>query len=460
MAPEKRLGRREFLAASAAALGSSIVGCDGDDPVFDYGPPRPQPDPVSAEISGDTELQIPTFGQPAVGAYSSSASTGAISLRIWTMEKDDDPFPGRWTEELGGGINAEASFLRPGTYTVKLEVQGPRSISRTEHQTTIRPPSLPAKDYPLIAALGWDADPGVHVIYLMDPPSARAHRLVASAGINGQTLTWERTGERLALDGGFGNYVLVFNLLTDDLTTISRGESLGRPSWNPKKDWIGALEQGRALYGEPVLVRPDGSEALYVAGETPSREVAGSYLSWAPDGERLVLAGANFDVTGGLQDGWGWDRRAAIYEGFWSGGGATRVQIPTEDQIVALLDSYGDLTDLNRYFIFVGITGISWSPDGEELLYRLEYGVGAEGSRRMLAKSRVDGTGDIQVLVPHGSLDGFFSPKWSPDGKTVLFSGSPNMGENSRTYRMSSEGGYPQEITDPNLSTSTIAWYQ
>lgn len=471
---EDRIGRREFLAvgiAAGATLGSSLlsVGCKGD-PVDPYIPPDPvippdttilpTPDPVVAEITGHTELQIRELGGRVIGRYDSSSSTGPINSRAWTMKKDVDPFDERRTEDLGGEVTARADFVRPGTYTVKVEVKGPDSSSSKELQTTVGAPELPGEDYPLIALIGHAGEDQHHTLYLLNY-SARtpARRIAGHSRLVGQTITWERTGERLATDFSRSRSnisVIVYNLLTDELVTISRGRRLWEPSWNPRKDWIAAAEAGRAGYSEPVLVRPDGSEAIYLAGDTPSTEVAGSYPTWDPEGERLMLAESSFDFGDDL---WGPYRRAAIYEGFWDGGTPTRTQMPTEDQIKAFLDSRGDLNATNMRSIRVGLGGVSISPSGREAVYRFEYGYDSN-SQRMIAKSSLDGTGDIEMLVSHRSIDSLFSPIWSPDERFILFTGTPPGQENTRAYKVPSGGGTPSRITSLDFDVSTVAWYQ
>ena len=144
---EDRIGRREFLAAGVAASGSLLIGCKGDTPVDPYIPPdtiiHPTPKPVLAEISGDTELQIPELGGVITGSYDSSSSTGPINSRVWTAKKDVDPFDEERIEDLGSEVAAQAEFVRPSMYSVNVEVTGSGSSSSKELQTTVHAPELP-----------------------------------------------------------------------------------------------------------------------------------------------------------------------------------------------------------------------------------------------------------------------------------------------------------------------------
>jgi Tol biopolymer transport system component len=121
---------------------------------------------------------------------------------------------------------------------------------------------------------------------------------------------------------------------------------------------------------------------------------------------------------------------------------------------MAFLDSQDANTPDNRQTIMPGPNGVSWSPDGEWLAYQLYYGfLDRGGAFDFLAKSRVDGTGDIQVLVPGHGNSVFQSPTWSPNGRTVVFTDI-----SGRIRSVSSEGGPVTNLVSGDGDCAP-AWY-
>jgi len=84
---------------------------------------------------------------------------------------------------------------------------------------------------------------------------------------------------------------------------------------------------------------------------------------------------------------------------------------------------------------------LSFSKDGQWVAY-VSY---PEGT---LWRSRVDGSDRLQLTYPPGYA---FVPRWSPDGKTIVYFENLS-GQQSRIYQVSSSGGTPQLLLpeDPN----------
>ena len=85
-------------------------------------------------------------------------------------------------------------------------------------------------------------------------------------------------------------------------------------------------------------------------------------------------------------------------------------------------------------------SGLTWSPDGDELA----YGDGIHGG---IYKIRVDGTG-LMKLTAEGT-----SPAWSPDGKTIVFRNAPMLDT------MNADGSRVRHLVEPKNSNKHLYTY-
>jgi len=458
MSPGMWIGRRKFLATGAAVGASYLLnGCKGDGPASLETDPGTLEELLAAVIEGPDTLSLPSVGTPVVANYDSSRSTGIISRRVWTILKTEDAFE-EGEKDLGSTVSVETTLTRPGSYLVDLRITGRGVVDTTEFSTLVHPPPLPGVSYSSIAFYRLEDDgseDGIHSIHLMNPSTLETTRLGGSPKLPGQKLAWDPGGGRLAFEWGSNTLgVRVYDLLRDEAVDISPpGEgSSWLPSWSPQGDWISMSSLARASHPEVVLVRPDGSESLFLSGNSPRIETSGSHTSWSPDGERLAAAECAFPEVGGSQ------RRIGIFENLW-GGNAVRRQVPTEAQLVTFLESQGDDEAANMLTLRPGIAGLSWSPDGEELAFTLYYG-DEVGHKEWLLKCRVDGTGEIQPIADRSQLAYPFVPTWSPSGSHVLVTGQ--VGSGSQLFKVGATGSPapPVNVSNSPFLEKSPAHYQ
>jgi Tol biopolymer transport system component len=71
-----------------------------------------------------------------------------------------------------------------------------------------------------------------------------------------------------------------------------------------------------------------------------------------------------------------------------------------------------------------------------------------------LWRSKADASDKLQWTYPpmHAAL-----PHWSPDGKTIAFTGS-KPGKLWKTFLISSDGGNSEEVTSENLAETDPTW--
>jgi len=446
--------RRGFLRATAAAAAAGVIGCDGKTPTQPGLDPDQTSEFVRAIIRGPGEIQIPAPWGVTTAIYDSKASTGGSMYRVWSIQKDQDPFHAP-VQDLGDLVSVQPRLTRVGTYTLELRVYRPGGeSSTTTQQITVLPPSV-SEDYPRIGFFRhvWEGDSLNMVMYLMDPASGEATPFIGEtgpSGLGGYRLSWEKGGVRLTTETA-GKAIAVYDLYKDTLSVITGGGApkTRKPSWNPEKEWIAFVDggdAGRGNFMECAMVRPDGSEKMYLAGDSYRPAFAGNDPTWSPDGERLAMGFTAYENPENM----GISRRISIYDDLW--GEARRTQMPTQDQLLAFLDSRDANSAQSRAYIHPGLRGLAWSPDGEWLVYELYY-AHQNHMYDFLAKSRVDGTGDIQVLVPGNDSAGFANPTWSPSGNRVLFCDL-----SGKIQSVSSGGGSVTTLTSGHQDVSPAWW--
>lgn len=452
------LSRKAFLRAAAAAAGTIACGGDGGS----TGPDDiPLPDPI-ARIQGPNDLQLASLGRSGLVQYDSGGSTPASVHRHWKMKKVLDSLA-EGEMDLGDGRTAQAELVRPGDYTVELRIVTSGKEDTTTHTTRVLPPPAPAEDYPLPAFMRREDNPlgsDPWVLYVINS-SGQPTRIGGGPSLDffPVTASWEPGGTRLALERSTGELgaFSIYDFMTDELAEVNTpgAGQLLTVAWNPKKDWIAYSDTGRSGHFEPALIRPDGSERKYISGAAPLADVRGYYPSWSPDGEQLVVGWTPYDITDSFFEDW----RNTVYSGLWNGN-PTGTRIPTEDQLVAFLDTLGSNTTKSRESINPCANGLAWSPDGDWLAYTLQFWTeGGVRPRDFLVKSRMDGTGDIETLVewedPPGSpVSSLQRPFWSPNGNFIYFTARYPR----EIMRISANGGTPSNVTSGHDDYG-LAWY-
>jgi Tol biopolymer transport system component len=264
------------------------------------------------------------------------------------------------------------------------------------------------------------------------------------------------------------------------------GDAVGNSGdWSPDGKWL-AYSNASNLY----VANADGSEPHKLVALNNTDVI--QELVWSPDGAYLRFTEANFNTTAHViwqvsADGTnlhrilpGWDGRWTAdgkYFVFLSGnqvwtlrqkGGWLRPEpkpiqltsspmalwdpIPSKDGkklFVVGATTRGQLMryDLKSHEFAPFLGGISaefssFSKDGQWVAY-VSYPGGA------LWRSKADGSDPLQLTY---SSDYVLNPRWSSDGKEILFCETP-AGKPSRIYEVSAEGGSPRQLLpdDPDM---------
>jgi Tol biopolymer transport system component len=214
------------------------------------------------------------------------------------------------------------------------------------------------------------------------------------------------------------------------------------PAWSPDGERIRlAVDAGE--YGNESLweMSADGSGLhTILANGTPARQAAGN---WTADGKYFLFSGCErYDCNlWAMRDAWSWFRRS--HHGpvpLTSGPDSLHVAIPTETGSRIFAFSFRSHRELEqvapRSLRFSGLsvdanaTEASVSPDGQMVVY-------CDRPDGSLWRSRTDGSQRIRLTNP--PLEGS-SPRWSPKGEQILFTGV-RAGQPRQIYILSADGG-------------------
>ena len=222
-----------------------------------------------------------------------------------------------------------------------------------------------------------------------------------------------------------------------------------------------------ASWGEIYTVNPDGSGRAQVR-RPDEDEKRDWYPAWSPDGTRIATTG---EVLEPLRD--------YLSYRLWSGndiqvfgadgGGFTRFDTPRQHysgdvawspggtRIAYASDAVGNgsiyvvrADGSDGHAILVGESGRgafhpAWSPDGTWIAVAREVNQDQETDLYLV---RPDGTGLHKLLERPGTETG---PSWSPDGKTIVFSGSEwrpgESGPRDSIFTVPAAGGEVKRLT-------------
>jgi TolB protein len=275
-------------------------------------------------------------------------------------------------------------------------------------------------------------------------------------------LQWSPDGKWLLFTSDLNQAVDVYRVRVDgrqlqDLTGASGSNA--SPAWSPDGRWI-VFASNRAGDFALYRMRPDGSDRqrLYLGAlPTPVRIPA-----WSPDGEWIAFVqGGGFqdDVYRVRADGtelqrltnnpqwvvenlaWSPDGASLIFQARGTAEARAVFRMSIENGNVQSLTAWQP----EEYFQ-------SMSPDGEWMITAKRESTGLK-----LFRMRTDGS-DVRFLNPAdiSRLINQWGGIWSADGRWIAYM---NMGGSSSVlYRLASEGGAAEQLTDPRLIVSSPVW--
>src|SRR5262245_20723612 len=176
--------------------------------------------------------------------------------------------------DCGNGVELEC--LHPPT--------NPRYPMHHENPSWSRQGLIAYEDYGIdcVDSLsgGFQVNDSLSGIWILNPDTNEAHRLVATNPPFGGRPSWSPQGAHVVFSSGSQLFTI-----TSDGSGLTQLTSEGRhrfPSWGPRGDWI-AYDDTWRLW----LIRPDGNDRRNI-GEVQQPEVGSRMPSWSPDGSRIV----------------------------------------------------------------------------------------------------------------------------------------------------------------------------
>jgi len=235
---------------------------------------------------------------------------------------------------------------------------------------------------------------------------------------------------------------------------------LRAPAWSPDGENIRfTVDQGE--YGTPSIwqMTADGNDVhpLLPSGTQPSDQSAGN---WTADGKYFLFSGCEQYECNlwAMRDAWSWFRRS--HHGpfpLTSGPDVLHVTIPTQtgSRIFAFsFRSRRELEKLDPQTMRSSMLSLdslaqeaSVSPDGQMVVYSNR----PDGS---LWRSNTDGSQRLRLSsAPLGGL----SPRWSPKGEQILFTGVRN-DQPRQIYLLSSDGGALRPVLPKGWEGANADW--
>lgn len=227
-------------------------------------------------------------------------SIGNVSKYTWSKRNQDNEFI-----EITSGLSWEETIRTVGLHRYKLEVTDEYGSADTLHDISIISESTFDN---AIYFLKHPMNPSLDSTTLcrMDPITFEIEELYTDKRIASMTMSKEPNGKRIVMGIHTVPDYYGFDLHTYDietgvlerLTMTASGNSW-HSSWNPRKNWIAYVEDGRypeRNLDELALVNPDTKEVIYLSGDKTDEDdrYTGFGPSWDALGEKIAMGNTRY----------------------------------------------------------------------------------------------------------------------------------------------------------------------
>lgn len=268
-------------------------------------------------------------------------------------------------------------------------------------------------------------------VYVANPDGSHMRRLT---GHHGCCPSWSHSGLRLTLSGGAANRIVPATVGVNGrgykLLTVSNPRlSAGCPVWSPDDSRLACEtwnDTDASVNGVYTLSSADGGDLTRLTSNPiGGHDEPGGY---SPDGKQLVFG--RFDDNGN---------------------GTGLFIVNADGSGLRQLTPKGTILQ-------DGNTG-DWSPSGNLIVFSRHRSASVPGSIWVI---RVDGSGLRQIKVKGlgcGASVGCHEPRWSPDGKKIVFAENSG-GTETTIYTINANGTALKRVTsgdDPRWGTHPLS---
>jgi Tol biopolymer transport system component len=270
---------------------------------------------------------------------------------------------------------------------------------------------------------------------------------------------WEPLFQAWRSAGNYGQLeVFAVDLEHGSITNLSRSPALDddNPALSPDRTRV-AFAQSDVLYSFGLaVVNVDGSGLHTIILGDPYNVRS---PVWSPDGSRIAFRGSDFELFVCNGDGTGIRSLGEFSPPFsWSPDGTRIAALRGGDVWVVPVDgsSAGNLTHSDE-----PDSDAMWSPDGRRLAFTRQTIRPQAGQPYYedIWVMNADGTGPQRLTESSQAADyaGARAPRWSPDGKRILF--ESGLGTNRDLYTIEPDGSGLTNLTNtPGIDEANASW--
>lgn len=237
----------------------------------------------------------------------------------------------------------------------------------------------------------------------------------------------------------FVTHIWLANVATGKTFQLTRGEkSSSNPQWSPDGASLAFTSNRIGDKNQIFVIHPDGGEAMQLT----KAENGASGFAWSEDGKSIAFTSSDADQKAAKErqdylGGFEVVRREYNHSHLWTFDVAEALKAPVA----------GTQRTKGREF---NVGSFSWSPDSKQIAFSATINPDLinGGTSDVYLLNLADNS--VKKLVAQPGPDN--NPRWSPDGKLIVFSsamGNPKyFHSNSKLAVISVDGGAPRSITD------------